>query len=178
MKTMNEIRRSTLDDAEAILTVYKRAAAQGGGLLRREHEVTPACIERNLGYSLSRGVSLVAVHDGRIVGEIHGWAPSLRQLRHVLGDVTIALDPDAQGQGLGRRLFEAFIAAVRTDLSHIAIIELFCREDNARAIALYRSLGFVQQGRLTNRVGLDDGTYIDDLIMALPLAPLPRRGEE
>ena len=168
---MNEIRRATPTDAGEILAVYQSAAAQGGGLLRREHEVTADYVGRNLTNSLSRGVSLVAVRDGDIVGEIHGWAPALRQLRHVLGDVTVALDPQAQGRGLGRRLFEAFIATVRRDLPHIAIIELFCREDNARAIALYRSLGFIEQGRLTNRVGLDDGTYIDDLIMALPLKP-------
>lgn len=174
---MNELRKSTIDDHAAILAVYQRAAAQGGGLLRRAYEVTADYVERNLGNSLSRGVSLVAVKDDQIVAEIHGWASGLRQLRHVLGDVTIALDPDAQGSGLGRRLFEAFIAAVRSERPEIAIIELFCREDNGRAIALYRSLGFVEQGRLTNRVGLDDGSYIDDLIMALPLRPLPRRAE-
>jgi ribosomal protein S18 acetylase RimI-like enzyme len=163
------IRSSTLADEAAILGVYRAAARQGGGILRREDEVTPAYIRHNLENSLRSGLSLVAVSDaGACLGELHAWPSETRQLGHVLGNVTIAVDPAAQGQGIGRVLFTHLITAARA-MPKIRIIELFCREDNVRAIALYTSFGFVEEGRLNGRVWQEDGPYLADLVMALHL---------
>lgn len=170
MTTTFNTRRATSDDVPAILAVYKAAARQGNGILRREDEVTEAYITHNMANSLATGLSILAERDGACVGELHGWARPVRQLAHVLSDLTIAVDPAVQGQGVGRLLFENFIATVRRDMPHIRVIELYCREDNVRAIALYEAMGFVLEGRLTNRVALDDGTYKDDLLMGLQLA--------
>ena len=167
--TTCKIRPGTLDDAAAILAVYRAAARQGNGILRREHEVTDAYVHHNLTNSLATGLSLVAERDGVVIGELHGWARPLRQLAHVLSDISIAIDPMAQGGGLGRGLFDAFIVMVRRDMTHIRVLELLCREDNTRAVALYEAMGFVLEGRLVNRVALDDGGYKDDLIMGLQL---------
>lgn len=164
-----EIRRATRDDADGMLELY-RAAGESGGLARRRHEIEPRHIACYLDNSLAAGLSLVAVVDGRIVGELHGWAMEPEQFAHVLSDVTIAVHPDAQGQGVGRRLFEAFIAHVRVDMPRIRRIELACRETNARAIALYESLGFRIEGRLTGRVYDPAGFYEDDLMMGLLLS--------
>ena len=38
---------------------------------------------------------------------------------------------------------------------------------NEAAIALYRSLGFVEEGRWTRRLRLPNGDYLDDVCMAL-----------
>lgn len=38
--------------------------------------------------------------------------------------------------------------------------------DNDRAIATYRSLGFVEEGRLTDDILRGDGTYCDMILMA------------
>ena len=168
MTTFNT-RRATVADNAAILTVYKAAARQGNGILRREDEVTQAYVAHNIANSLATGLSIVAERDGVCVGELHGWARPVRQLAHVLSDVTIAVDPVVQGRGVGRLLFETFIAVVRRDMPHIRVIELYCREDNARAIALYEAMGFVLEGRLKNRVALDNGSYKDDLLMGLQL---------
>ena len=46
-------------------------------------------------------------------------------------------------------------------------IELNVRATNFRAIGLYRSLGFEEQGRQLQRIRIDDKTFIDDLEMAL-----------
>jgi RimJ/RimL family protein N-acetyltransferase len=40
------------------------------------------------------------------------------------------------------------------------------RSTNARAIALYEKLGFVEEGRFRLRLRLDDGTFVDDIGMA------------
>ncbi|MCR6660331.1 MAG: GNAT family N-acetyltransferase [Asticcacaulis sp.] len=164
------IRSSTLADEAGIHQVYRAAARQGGGLLRREDEITDAYIRHNLENSLRSGISLVAeADDGLILAEIHAWPSETRQLGHCLTNLTVAVDPTAQGRGIGRALFEHLIETAKAN-PKFRIIELYCREDNRRAIDLYQSLGFVFEGRLKGRVWQDDGKpYLDDLLMALYL---------
>jgi ribosomal protein S18 acetylase RimI-like enzyme len=165
-----EIRDGHLGDFEALFTLYREVAAVPGGLLRREAEITPDYIRYILENSLARGLSVVAAdQDRNVVGELHGWVPNIRQLFHVMSDLTIAVSPRAQGMGVGRLLFEAFLARVRERFAGVERVELFCRSDNARAIALYRSLGFVEEGRLKGRVKDERGLIADDLIMGLLL---------
>ena len=90
----------------------------------------------------------------------------IKQFSHVWWDLTIAVDPAYQGKGIGRGLFVALIAAARVS-GDVARIELFCRKGNHGAIALYKSLGFVIEGRLSGRVRLKDGGFEDDLVLGL-----------
>lgn len=163
-----DIRRSTPEDLDGIIALY-RAAAASGGLSRKPDEITPTYVGGFLKQAGESGLSLVAVRDGRIAGEIHGWPMPQSQFAHVFGDITIAVHPDAQGQGVGRAVFQGLIADIAATLPHIRRIELGCRESNARAIALYHSLGFVVEGRLKNRVYDEAGFFEDDLAMALLL---------
>ena len=163
-----DIRETHLGDFEALLGLYREVAAVPGGLLRREYEITPDYVRYFMEHAGARGVSVVAVDtDRKVVGELHGWVPNIRQLFHVMGDLTIAVSPRTQGQGVGRLLFEGFLTRVRRRFSGVERVELFCRSDNARAIALYESQGFVEEGRLAGRVKDDRGFVADDLIMAL-----------
>ncbi len=163
-----DIRDGHLGDFEALLNLYREVAAVPGGLLRREAEITPDYIRYFVEHARARGLSVVAVDEDRhVVGELHGWVPNIRQLLHVMSDLTIAVSPRAQGQGVGRRLFEGFLARVRERFSGVERVELFCRSDNARAVALYKSLGFIEEGRLVGRVRDERGFVADDLIMTL-----------
>jgi putative acetyltransferase len=45
------------------------------------------------------------------------------------------------------------------------------RSSNEGAIALYRSLGFVEEGRKTRRLKVGAGEYLDDVYMALWVGP-------
>ncbi len=46
-------------------------------------------------------------------------------------------------------------------------VELNVRSTNARAIGLYRSLGFLEQGRQVQRIRVDEQTFVDDLEIGL-----------
>ena len=170
VKMSYNIRASTFGDEAGIHAVYRAAARQGGGLLRREDEITQDYIRHNLENSLRIGISLVAENDdGRILGEIHAWPSETRQLGHCLTNLTIAVNPAAQRRGVGRELFERLIEAAKAN-PKFRIIELYCREDNQRGLDLYQSLGFVFEGRLKGRVWQEhDKPYLDDLLMALHL---------
>ena len=165
-----ETRRATEADIDAIVAVHQRAGAAPIGLARRPDEVSRDYVSGFVASSLARGLIMVAERDGRILADIHAYSPQPRLFSHVLSDLTIAVDPDAQGQSVGRQLFTAFIATVRAEMPHIRRIELYCRPDNPRGYPFYQSLGFVIEGRLRGRVRTADGAYIDDLFMALVLA--------
>lgn len=77
--------------------------------------------------------------------KIAGWAVGLvRQHRtHRSGRIyTLAIDPDCQGQGLGRLLTNQLLRTFkRLKVRHVY---LEVRTSNDRAIALYEKLGFVK----------------------------------
>lgn len=50
-------------------------------------------------------------------------------------------------------------------------IELHVRSTNDAAIALYRGLGFAEEGRKTRRLKIGQNEYLDDVYMALWVGP-------
>ncbi|MNY70111.1 Spermidine N(1)-acetyltransferase [compost metagenome] len=69
------------------------------------------------------------------------------------------------GRGLGAHLLDAMIAWARTN-GHTRKIKLRVQANNERAIALYRSRGFVTEGVLKREFRVD-GEWVDTLMMAL-----------
>ena len=78
--------------------------------------------------------------------------------------MTIAVDAAHQGHGLGRRLLTALVEHAREVGAGQVLLEV--RVDNAPAIHLYESLGFVMLGR--RRAYYQPGN-IDAFTMRLPL---------
>jgi ribosomal protein S18 acetylase RimI-like enzyme len=102
-------------------------------------------------------------------GEVAGWCditPNSRPIRAHCGLLGMGLLPRFRGQGLGERLILRTLDAART--FGLTRVELTVREDNANAIALYRKIGFVEEGLQRNAVRID-GTYENTVAMALLL---------
>ena len=87
----------------------------------------------------------------------------------LLWDLTVAVDPEYQGRGLARGLFEALIASAEAATPRVERIELVVREGLAHAIRLYERMGFRVEGRFERRFRLSDGRLEADLPMALLL---------
>lgn len=105
----------------------------------------------------------VALDGDRVVG----WCdviPRDRPTTRHSGVLGIGLLPEWRGRGVGRRLIARALEASRA--FPLARVELAVRADNARAIALYRKIGFEVEGR-RRRAMLVDGLYYDDILMAL-----------
>jgi putative acetyltransferase len=83
-----------------------------------------------------------------------------------MGDLTVAVHPDAQGQGIGRRMFARMLDEVVREHRDVTRVELITQEGNARALHLYESLGFRREGRLEGRIRTDDGGTEADIPMA------------
>jgi ribosomal protein S18 acetylase RimI-like enzyme len=90
-------------------------------------------------------------------GEVAGWCdiiPNSRPIKAHCGVLGMGLLPQFRGRGLGRRLILRTLDAARA--FGLTRVELSVREDNANAIALYRTVGFVEEGVQRNAVRVDD----------------------
>jgi putative acetyltransferase len=160
------IRAATAADAPRILALYRAVASEPRGLIRLADEITADYAHAFMEKSATSGIQLVSEQDTEIAAEIHAHRPGPARFTHVLSELTIAVAPASQGRGLGRALFAALLNRVRTSMPEIERVELVARAGNARAIDLYRSLGFREEGRLTRRVRDPDRHIDDDVPMA------------
>ena len=105
--------------------------------------------------------SFVAVTDGQIVG-LAGLHVGSGKLRHT-ASLGMMVHDQFQGQGIGRKLLAALLDIADNYLGLVRI-ELDVYADNARAIGLYESMGFVLEGRKRKAVWRH-GDHQDVLVM-------------
>jgi ribosomal protein S18 acetylase RimI-like enzyme len=107
-----------------------------------------------------RHPQFVADDEGRVVG----WCdifPAPREVSQHVGVLGMGILAAWRGRGLGRRLIEATLVAAAGRFEQV---DLDVYGQNANAIALYRSVGFVEQGRKRGGRKLD-GVYDDIVLM-------------
>lgn len=165
---MIEIRQAVASDAEALCAAEVETARTPGLLVSRPHELANPGMFRSKIAELSdpaAGRYVVALEDGRLAGHaLLDKAPRVA-FAHVVR-LTIVVHPGFTDRGIGRALMDHLIAWARS-APDIERIELNVRATNLRAIALYRRCGFEEEGRRRRGVMLEDGTYVDDVCMAL-----------
>ncbi|GAB5553997.1 MAG: hypothetical protein Sapg2KO_35880 [Saprospiraceae bacterium] len=154
------------DDLAQLLHLYQEVAQQGDGIIRYPFEIDANYIQTFALKSWSSGLALVAEIDGRIIGEIHAFMSDIFASRHMLIGLTIVVHPKAQGQGIGRHLFQQFLTLVETGRPDIFRIELYVRSHHTKAIGLYESLGFKKEGILHDRILTKEHTLQTPWMMA------------
>jgi len=112
---------------------------------------------------------LVATHADRLVGEIafHGRPPF--RMQHG-GHFGIGIHAAWRGRGLGRILIQTLLDWA-TAHPTIEKIRLGVLADNHHAIALYTSMGFVEDGRHEGEFKFGPDKYIDDIQMVQWVKP-------
>ena len=110
---------------------------------------------------------LVDERDGEIAGYIaRGDMWPLEAVTHVREIKALAVAPAFYRQGVGRALLETVINEARQDGTRKVTLRVLGH--NTPAQALYKALGFVEEGNLRG-LFLLDGTYVDDVIMSFNL---------
>lgn len=110
-----------------------------------------------------RRVSLVAVHAGVVVAQ--GSLEQFSRIRRShCGALGMAVALEWQGQGVGRQLLTGLLE-VADNWMKLRRVELSVYADNEAAIALYRKLGFEDEGLLRD-YAIRDGQFTDALTMA------------
>lgn len=162
-----QIREAKAEDARAIVTAEKEIAQTPGYFCSQPDELSEENVIKTI-TTLSqtgKGVYLVAEQDGVIVGHAFLEPLQLKSICHV-AQLTIGVHKGWQERGIGTALMQKIIEWARQSQT-IEKIELNVRAKNDRAVALYKKMGFVEEGRLKNRIKIKDNHYTDDLLMAL-----------
>jgi putative acetyltransferase len=110
---------------------------------------------------------LVAEIDGRVVGMAGLHVREGRQ-RHS-ARVGLMVHDAFAGRGIGRALLEALLDVADNWLGLIRV-DLDVYGDNERALRLYETLGFVEEGRL-HKAYIREGKLHDGVLMARLRAP-------
>lgn len=156
------------EDFSELVKLYQTVAAEEGGLARTQAEISEEYVRHFLRKSLENGLILVArpPETQALLGEIHCYALGPQVFSHVLGELTIAVHPASQGQGVGKALFTELLRQVREHRPDILRVELIARESNQKAIEFYQKLGFHSEGRMANRIRSVGGGFEADIPMA------------
>jgi ribosomal protein S18 acetylase RimI-like enzyme len=160
--------RPTRDtDAPELAALIDAVAAEGEFLVAVPGERdTIAQSARIVSIVLEGGLSLTLEVDGALAGNVMVHRRAGRHYSHV-AEIAIVVSNEQRGAGLGRTLMEMAIAwSAMVGLSKLSL-QVF--PDNHRAIALYRSLGFVDEGVARGEVRMPSGDR-DVLLMARALS--------
>ncbi|HWC12930.1 MAG TPA: GNAT family N-acetyltransferase [Acidimicrobiales bacterium] len=105
---------------------------------------------------------LVAVVDDRIVGHL-----GLELAATGVASLGMFVTAEWRGRGVGTALVTAAVEQARRWGAHKVALQLW--PHNRPALALYRKLGFVEEGRLRRHYRRRDGALWDALVMGLVL---------
>ncbi len=115
------------------------------------------------------GVTFVAVVDGAVAGSANAYANRDGPGSHV-ASASFMVDPARAGRGVGRALAERVIRwASEAGFSAIQFNAVV--ETNARAVSLWRSLGFETIGTVPDAFRLPDGALTGLHVMYRRLDP-------
>ncbi len=165
------IRSGKVEDAEAVLDVYRLTHAQTDEMLTYPDEIKVTVLEE-AAYLAEREAQegeaeLAAVIGDRIVGTA-GIRPvgGYDKVKHRAG-LGIGIDRAYWGLGIGRALLRACIECA--EKAGYMQLELSVAAENERAAALYRSEGFTEYGRNPAGMRLRSGRLQELVLMRLVL---------
>ena len=155
------------EDASAMGAFTEALVADGRGMVLTAEEArrSPKEVADSLGEFPGEAdnlMRLAVTDDGQIAGCVDITRPARRLIRHN-GLLGMGVHPAWQGVGLGRTLIEAALAWAPG--AGVTRVELYVLADNARAVALYESVGFRHAYRRRDFLRRLNGERVDDLVM-------------
>jgi ribosomal protein S18 acetylase RimI-like enzyme len=106
--------------------------------------------------------TLVAVADAELIGSLH-----VERSRFGVGELGMTVAREWRGRGVGSALLAAAIEQAREQGLHKLSLSVF--PHNAAALALYRKVGFVEEGRRVKHYRRASGELWDSVDMGLLL---------
>ncbi len=165
------VRSGTEQDAEGVLTNFIATHAQTEFLTTYPDE-THITIEQEKAYlkgktDSKRDVALIAEVDGVITGTAGVDSMGAMDKTKHRAHFGISIDQSWWGIGIGRALTDACIECAKA-MGYVQL-ELEVVADNKRALALYRSAGFIEYGRNPKSFRTREGKWQENVLMRLEL---------
>lgn len=161
-------REPDISDAQKIVEFYNRVGGETSFLSfeLNEYPLDTAAQEKSIkgiaGHE--NEIMLLACSGDEIICIGTIYSTTKIKARHC-GELGIVVSAAYQNRGIGREMMNRLIGWCREN-EIITRIQLSVRDDNTRAIALYKDLGFETEGVLKNSVLLH-GKYHDTVLMGL-----------
>lgn len=155
-------------DAERLVAFFQRIPEDDRWYLR--HDVSDSATIRQwaLGVDYERVIPIVAVHEGRIIGDVTLHRRRYGSTRHV-GEVRIVIDPHYRSKRLGTwMLLDIVQLATGLGLEKL-VAEVACNE--TAALKAIRRLDFVREAVISEFHKDRVGNECDMAIMVKNLAP-------
>lgn len=162
-----DIRRAVKGDANELRALMKRVEGSGFMLANPgERELTTAQAERLIdALQQETSVLFVAAQGEQLVGYFIVQQEKMARTKH-RASIVIGVDEAMRGKGIGTKLFEAGIRWAH--IRGIHRLELTYIAHNDAAGALYRKMGFVEEGIKRHSLYID-GQYVNEYYMSLLL---------
>jgi len=109
---------------------------------------------------------LIAWVQNEIVGCVTFRAGKWQKVKHT-GEFGLTVSKKNWGLGIGTLIIEALLNWAQ-ETKIIRKINLRVRSDNDRAIAVYKKLGFIEEGKITREFFID-GEFFDNVLFGLTL---------
>ncbi|HXJ78857.1 MAG TPA: arsinothricin resistance N-acetyltransferase ArsN1 family A [Candidatus Methylomirabilis sp.] len=161
------IRRATEEDAEAVCAIYNQGIEERIATLETELR-TPDERRQWLAARGPRHPVIVAEQSGGVIGwaSLNPFNPR-RAYDHV-ADLSVYVERDARGTGVGRRLLDRLVELARELGYHKMVLAAF--PFNTAGMTLYERAGFRTVG-IYREQGQLDGKWVDVIIMEKLLDP-------
>lgn len=151
------IRRARPGDWPRIAAIYEAGIATRNATFETE---VPSQAEWDAGHLEEH--RLVATEDDRVVGWVALSGYSDRCCYRGVAEVSVYVDPEAQGKGIGRALLEQAVA--ESEAAGIWTLQAGIFPENEASLALHRRCGFRVVGR-RERIGQLDGVWRDVVLL-------------
>lgn len=161
------IRTARLEDAESILSIQNSVIAEGEYLITIPEEFNKTPVQQREWIQRitenERENFLVAEINGEIVGWLAFQSQNRKRMSHI-GSFGMMISKHYRGKGIGKMLLEELMEWAEKN----PLIEKICLgvfSTNQRAISLYKSMGFIEEGRKVKEIKIDENEYVDDILM-------------
>ena len=167
MEQQIKVRVAVEEDAAAMLEIQKEVLAEEDFLITTVEEFQQTIdgqkkwIQAKL--ANERETIFIVQYEEKIVGWLMFQSPQRKRLAHT-GTFGMMVLKEYRDLGIGKLLLEKLITWAEHN-PYIEKISLGVFSTNERAIALYKKMGFVEEGRKINEIKLHDNEYIDDVLM-------------
>lgn len=163
------IRKLTEADGDALWTLRLRALTDNPEAFAATYEETLAAGKERLMEGLHQEQAFyLGAFEAGLMGVVYFRRDEGRKNRHKGRILSMYVQPESRGQGVGRALLQEVIAQAK-QLGGVEQLHLMVITSNVAARSLYRSMGFEVYGIMRRAMKMD-GQYWDEEMMVLHLS--------